>query len=190
MVLHLSSQNTEDHFSKLRRLVDLDRVLSAHEVDWGAIVTDAKRGGLEAAVALSLQLSHHLLGTSIPSDLTQRLGVGRTAQAALALLEPVSGVARGSGPRRGLGAFLQEIWLASGAARAQHLRRLMAGEEEPLDWVWQGADDPEAARAGRGSGTRLVLSLLLYQCWIALCAPLALANDAGRRDLGIWRGRP
>lgn len=190
MVLHLSSQNTEDHFSKLRRLVDLDRVITAHPIDWDAVVAEARRGGLGAPVALSLQLSHRLLGTAVPSDLVRRLGVGRAAQAALALLTPVSGIARGTGPERGLGAFLQEIWLAAGAARTQHLRRLMAGEEEPLEWVWQGADDPDGARRRGGTGARLALSLALYQCWIALCAPLGLATDTGRRDLGVWRTLP
>lgn len=190
MVLHLSSQNTEDHFSKLRRLVDIDRVVSGHHLDWDLVIAEARRGGLAAPVALSLQLSHHLLGTPLPRDLTRRLGVGRVAQAALALLEPVSGIAQGRGPRRVHGAFLQEVWLAAGAARTQHLRRLMAGEEEPLDWVWQGADAPDAGPSRRKTGVRLALSLALYQCWVAFCAPVALGTEAGRRDLGIWRTGP
>ena len=187
MILHLSSQNTEDHFSKLRRLVDLDRVIAGPPVDWDMVIAEARRGGLAAPVALSLQLSHHLLGTPLPPGLTRRLGVGRIAQAALALLEPVTGIAQGRGPRRVHGVFLQEVWLAAGDARVQHLRRLMAGEEEPLDWVWQGAEGPGAEPGRRKTGVRLALSLALYQCWIALCAPVALGTEAGRRDLGIWR---
>ncbi len=187
MILHLSSQNTEDHFSKLRRLVDLDRLIAAHSVHWDAVVREAIRGGLAAPVALSLQLAHHLLGTPIPGDLTQRLGVGRAARASLALLEPVSGIAQGSGPRRGVGKFLQEVWLASGAARTQHLRRLMAGEEEPLDWLWQGGDDPGGRPRRRQSPVTLLMSLALYQCWIGLCAPFTLGTEAGRRDFRVWR---
>jgi hypothetical protein len=190
MILHLSSQNTEDHFSKLRRLVDLDRVIAGSPVDWDRVIAEARRGGLAAPVALSLQLSQHLLGTPLPRHLTRRLGVGRVARAALALLEPVSGIAQGRGPRRVHGVFLQELWLAAGDARVQHLRRLMAGEEEPLEWVWQGADAPDAEPGRRKTGVRLALSLALYQCWIALCAPVALGTEAGRRDLGIWRTGP
>jgi hypothetical protein len=187
MILHLSSQNTEDHFSKLRRLVDLDRLVAAHAVDWETVVNEAVEGGLAAPVALSLQLAHHLLGTPIPADLTQRLGVGRAARASLALLEPVSGIAQGNGPRRGVGKFLQEVWLASGAARTQHLRRLMAGEGEPLEWLWQGGHEPGSAPSRRRSPLGLALSLALYQCWIAVCTPFSLGTEAGRRDLGIWR---
>ncbi|MGE5927020.1 MAG: nucleotidyltransferase family protein [Gemmatimonadota bacterium] len=187
MILHLSSQNTEDHFSKLRRMVDLDRLVAAHAVDWDSVVRDAAHGGLAAPVALSLQLAHHLLGTPLPEDLTQRLGVGRAARVSLALLEPVSGIAHGRGPRRGVGKFLQEVWLATGAARTQHLRRLMAGQEEPLEWLWQGGEAPEGTPRRRTSRTGLALSLALYQCWIAACAPLTLGTAAGRRDLGVWR---
>lgn len=187
MILHLSSQNTEDHFSKLRRLVDLDRLIAAHDVAWDTVVREAVQGGLAAPVALSLQLAHHLLATPIPADLMQRLGVGRAARASLALLEPVSGIAQGSGPRRGVGKFLQEVWLAAGAARTQHLRRLLAGEHEPLEWLWQGGVEPGSAPTRRQSALGLALSLALYQCWIAVCAPVALGTEAGRRDLGVWR---
>ena len=187
MVLHLSSQNTEDHFSRLRRLVDLDRLVAAQPVDWDSVVNEARRGGLEAPVALSLQLALHLLGTPVPSGLADRLGIGRAARASLALLEPVSGIAHGSGPRRGVGKLLQEVWLASGAARTQHLRRLLAGEGEPLDWLWQGGVAPDGAEGRRRSRIGMALSLALYQCWIAACAPFALGTDSGRRNLGVWR---
>ena len=187
MVLHLSSQNTEDHFSRLRRLVDLDRLVAAHPVNWDSVVSEARRGGLEAPVALSLQLAHHLLGTPVPSGLADRLGIGRAARVSLALLEPVSGIAHGSGPRRGVGKLLQEVWLASGAARTQHLRRLLAGEGEPLDWLWQGGAEPDGAPGRRRSRIGVALSLALYQCWIAACAPFALGTGSGRRNLGVWR---
>ena len=88
-----------------------------------------------------------------------------------------------------MGKFLQEVWLASGAARTQHLRRLMAGQEEPLDWLWQGGDAPEGAPRHRVSRAGLALSLALYQCWIAVCAPFTLGTAAGRRDLGIPQGQ-
>lgn len=186
MVLHLSAQNTEDHFSRLRRFVDLDRLIARHEIDWDLVVSEARRGGLEAPVALSLQLARGLLGTPLPPNLTRRLGVGRATRSGLALLTPISGIARLQGPRRALGASLQEVWLASGASRMQHLKRLLAGAEDPLAWVWRGDTHPRAAAPARAGGLQLAASLALYQCGLALSAPLTMGTAAGRRDLGVW----
>ncbi|HEX6644672.1 MAG TPA: nucleotidyltransferase family protein [Gemmatimonadales bacterium] len=186
MLLHLSSQNTEDHFSKLRRIVDIDRVIASGEPDWEFVIAEARRGGLEAPTALSLQLAHHLFGTSIPAALPARLGVGRTTRAALALLEPVSTLATGRGPTRAVARFLQEVWLAPAAARAQHLKRVVAGEDDPLEWLWRGEEEAQSPPAERRRGVRLAAALALYQCWIVLCAPASAATADGRRDLRIW----
>ena len=113
MVLHLASQETEDWFSTIRRLVDIDRVVRAEaEFDWGYLQSAAIECNLGPVLGFALQLARRLLSTPIPAGLVRRLGLSRFARFHLELLDPVQAVLTGYSRRRATAPRYLAIWLS------------------------------------------------------------------------------
>ena len=130
MVVHLCSQNTEDDFSKLRRLVDIDRVTAVQPPDWDRIVSLSRAGGLEIIVGLSLQLAHRLLGTPLRAGMLQDLVPSRLTRLHLSLLQPEAGLLAGTGQAMDAGSKALSLWLTAPRHRMRHLRNILRREEQ------------------------------------------------------------
>ncbi len=132
MVIHLSAQNLEDGFSKLMRLVDLDRVIAAagSGFDWNRLGSEARRMGARGTVALSLRLCERLLETEIPRGFVGGLGLSRSVRAHLALLDPVAVVLERRG-EQGAVRDLLSLWCTDRAvSRWGMVRDMVTGRRE------------------------------------------------------------
>jgi len=130
MVVHLCSQNTEDDFRKLRRLVDIDRVTAVQPPDWDLIVSLSRAGGMEIIVGLSLQLAHRLLGTPIPPGTVRELVPSRMTRLHLSLLQPEAGLLSGAGQTMDARSKALSLWLTVQEHRMRHLRNILCHEEQ------------------------------------------------------------
>lgn len=190
MLLHLASQNTEDGFSRLRRMVDVDRIVARGEIDWDLLQQGARKSGLEVVLGLTLRLGQLLLGTGVPDGLIDSLGISKIARLHLALLSPTSWLPAATGPRHHLGGLAMTVWSTTPNRQAGRWRLLWAGEAEPLAWLWKGKEQPEAPQSGLLAGPVLVVRLVVYHVWIWVWGTTRLATPAGRRQLSFWSDKP
>jgi hypothetical protein len=190
MLLHLASQNTEDGFSRLRRMVDVDRIVARGAIDWTLLQQGARKSGLEVILGLTLRLSQLLLGTRVPDGLIDSLGISRIARLHLALLSPTSWLPAATGLRHHLGGLAMAMWCTTPNRQAGRLRLLWAGEAEPLAWLWKGKEQAEAPQAGLLAGPVLVVRLMAYHILIWARGATRLATPAGRRQLSFWSDKP
>jgi len=142
MVLHLADQVREDSFSKLKRLLDIDRVVatavaSGHDMDWDYLARQARQGGHQAVLGLALQLSRRLLDTPVPTEAVQCLKVDPLVRTHIALLRPEAFVLtqqafRSTVARRALHLWLQPGW----GTRARWARRIIRGSTNSMAHVY------------------------------------------------------
>ena len=72
MVLHLASQEVEDWFSTIRRLVDIDRVVRSEAAfDWSYLRSAAAQARMSQLLGFTLQLTRRLLSTPMPDGFVQ-----------------------------------------------------------------------------------------------------------------------
>jgi len=188
-LLHMASQNTEDCFSKLRRLVDVDRIVARGEVDWEHLREEARRSGLEVVLGLTLALCGRLLDTPAPPGFIESLGISPTARRHLALLQPESWLTQAAGPRHHLGTLALALWSTSRGHRRDYVRRVVRGDLDPLAWLWQGKERPERLPRGPVAGAALAVRLAAYHLYLWGAAPVRMATPSGRASMGIWSPR-
>ncbi len=185
-LLHMTSQNTEDCFSKLRRLVDVDRIVARGEVDWDHLREEARQSGLEVVLGLTLALCGRLLDTPSPPGFIASLGISRSARRHLALLQPESWLTLAAGPRHHLGTLTLALWSTSRGRRREYVRRVVRGDLDPLAWLWQGKQRPERPPRGPVAGAALAVRLAAYHLFLWGAAPVRLVTPAGRASMDIW----
>jgi hypothetical protein len=180
MVLHMASQNVEDGFSRLRRLVDLDRLLCAYPgLDWDRVLGSARTGGLRHVLAHSLRFTHRLLGTPLPEVVAARLRPPLPTRAHLALLGPERMMVPQGAARRASADRLLYLWLIDGSRRRLgEVAAIIRGRSDPMDWVW--LHQPEPGKGTQKTGPLLFLKLLAYQVWLYLAAPVSLRRRLSR----------
>lgn len=161
LLLHMAHENLRDSFSRLVRLVDLDRIVSATpELDWDELVSEARRGGLVSLLGLSLELASALLATPVPAEVRRALRPDRLGRAHLALLRPADALLQrqlaDTGP-----AEATLLWLAPGwGARAALLLRLARGADFADQWIYDASTEgPPGAAARLTAGVKGVLHL-------------------------------
>lgn len=106
---------------KLLYLIDVDG-LRASGVSWDSLGVRAQEWRAQAQVALVLRRAQRVLGTSLPSDLSARLGVSRPLEAVMQATDrvaPVSGVRHNAG----LAKFMARAVRASGPQTAGAIAR-------------------------------------------------------------------
>ncbi|HEX7024054.1 MAG TPA: nucleotidyltransferase family protein [Gemmatimonadales bacterium] len=112
MVLHLASQEVEDWFSTIRRLVDIDRVVRSEAAfDWSYLRSAAAEARMSQLLGFTLQLTRRLLSTPMPDGFVQSLELSRAARFHLALLDPVTSVLTSYSRRRVTASRFMAIWL-------------------------------------------------------------------------------
>ncbi len=149
LLLHVVVQNIQEGFSRLSRLVDVDRIVRFWpHLSWAELRAQAARGGLDHALAVSLQLSRSLLGTPVPAETLECIRPPPLIRFHLNLLRLETSLRRGSQPRGWAKAQLLKLWLLScRRSRLRLLWEVMRGSPDPMSWIWA----PEASRTENGS---------------------------------------
>ena len=186
LVVHLSAENL-NHGTRLGRLVDIDRLISnGRAPDWDRLYSSALQAGLEVTLAVDLRLCQLLLGSPVPHDYLERLGVSPFRKRNLALLRPESWpFSKGSIPASV--SELRRYWCTS--YRFWRSRQELHHGADPLQWIWHGHQSevaqPPGLRRIRGLSKRLT-----YQLWVYFKAVGCLLLPAGRHTLKFWTRDP
>jgi len=174
MLLHLCTQNVEDSFSKLRRLVDIDRLAARYPINWETVVQRAREGGTEVIVGLSLQLANRLLGAGLPSEVINDLVPSRTTRFHLAALHPEGGILGTSAPRRAVSEMALSLWLSTPRNRVKQLRNIVEGSDQ----IRRSGES-----GGWAKGRRAVVLSVFH---IVLWARGLLFNDKATKSAAFW----
>jgi hypothetical protein len=144
LVVQIILQNLQEDFSRLGRVVDIDRIVTAHDdFDWDELIRVARLGRLESAIAVSLQLSRNLLGTPVPSAVAAELSPAPAARFHLAIMGPEDCLMGQKLRRTHSGAGLFELWLVAPFQRrlrqlARRIRERKFTEITSEDRSWPG----------------------------------------------------
>ena len=198
MVLHMADQVREDSFSKLKRLVDIDRVVAAasasgHDMDWDYVARQARRGGHQAVLGLALQLSRRLLQAPVPAAVVRDLDIDPLARVHIAMLRPEAFVVtqlglRSTVARRELHLCLQPRW----GTRVLWARRIIGGSANPMAPV-NSARRGVVISQSIGARVRRTWSLAkvgVYHSLLHLTALGASIPGPSAERVSFWPGRP
>jgi hypothetical protein len=187
MILHMASQNVEDAFGRLRRVVDIDRIIaSTPHLDWNYLRQAARHGEVQILTAVALRLSQLLLGTPVPRGFVESLGVSRLTRLNLALFRAVPWMITRHDDRYVSGAELMLLWTTvSWRKRLRRCVMIALMREDPLAWVWQAKGEADG-RKGRLRGLSSLGKLAAYQAWVYVAGIAALLTRSGRRGLRFW----
>jgi hypothetical protein len=187
LLLHVLSQNENDAFGMLRRIVDIDRIVaSSPNLDWAYLVRAATDAGLELVLSASLRLAQVLLRTDVPSDLSRGTGLPILSRLHLAMMDPVLWVVSLPSERRDVAIEAMRLWLAkTWSDRRRRAVEMLRGE--PITVVFDGAEDPprNRLRIADRSAVRAT-KLAFYHLLVYGRSGLALASSSGRRRLRFW----
>jgi len=189
MVLHLASQETEDWFSTIRRLVDVDRILRTEPAfDWDYLRTAAAESGMRPILGVTLQLARRLLSAPVPDDFVRSLQLSRPARFHLALLDPVHRVLTGSSNDPDTAPRYLAIWLAPDAAGRRRTIRDIATAR--FDWFEPGVEKPEPTRGGWLRGTGSLAKLSTFWFWLYLRRGGQVILRSAARPPRFWEDPP
>jgi hypothetical protein len=177
MVLHLASQETEDWFSTIRRLVDIDRVLRAEAAfDWAYLRAAAAECRMGPVLGFALQLSRRLLSAPVPAGFVAGLRLSRAARFHLELLDPVQAVLTGYSRRRATAPRYLAVWLSPDRpARWRTLRDIATDRFDSFT-----ARTPERAPATPLRSMVILAKLATF--WIGLYLRRGVAGHKGFWD--------
>ncbi len=180
VLLHLVLQNVQEGFSRLGRIVDIDRlVASVPGLNWPALMSQARDGNLASALSLSLHLSRLLLGTPVPAEALAEARPGPVSRLHLAVLHAIDAPVP-EFSRRQAARLLFDVWLAPGWA----LRRQML-----LDILRPAAIGPSLKPGPSAFERNLILGkVVVAQALLVAAAPILVATPAGRSRSRLWSG--
>lgn len=179
-LLHLVIQNLQEGFSRLGRLVDVDRIVTATPaLDWGALIAAARDANMASAVAVSLQLANRLMGTAVPDDVLRQLRPGPVARFHLAITHPLRCVLSQRLEHNYTAKRLHELWLLGDVGKRIDLLRQVLDDGGGFNF--HRRERPGALRRC----WRLV-KLAVLQSWLYLTAAVAQVTPSGRTRLRFW----
>lgn len=189
LLLHVVSQNENDAFGLLRRIVDVDRIVAiSSDLDWPYVARAARDAGLDLVLAVTLRLAQLLLRTDVPSDLSGGTGLPILSRIHLAMMDPVAWVVSLPSERRPAASDAIRLWCArTWSGRARRAAESLRGAES-LTLTLDGAEMPSRDRRRlTSSGTVRAAKLGMYHLFVYWRSGLALASPSGRRRLRFWR---
>lgn len=193
MVLHTASQSMQDGVRKLRRIVDLDRILSASDLDWTYITSEARRIGLYPSLCVSLRLAQLLLGSAPPEEISQGLFLSNWTRKGIAAMRPPERMVREPSFASVPDFYLYQLWCTPpGKARWSFFIGTLSGSRDPLRWIWEEEDEP-GTTVPSGNILRGVLSgikIVIHQVSLLISACLTLLRRGGRQRLRFWMPGP
>jgi len=189
-LMHIVVENVRDGFSRLTRIVDVDRIVgAAPDIDWALVQSTARDGRLAPALALALDVSGTLFGTVVPAEVTRALRPTRAVRLHLSLLRPVPSLLRQRATTRTTWIALLQFWLLSGQSRRSAIARMLRGDDaDPLAWIWNGEDEGAPVRPRLRDRLLRAQKMALYQ--LAIYAAALAPSDAGIRRLSTRSASP
>jgi hypothetical protein len=182
MVLHLATQETEDWFSTIRRLVDLDRVLRGPGgFDWSYLRSAAAESRMSPLLGFTLQLVRRLLSTPIPPGFIASLGLTRAVRYNLELLEPENFVLTSHARRRPTSVRVLALCLSLNRRTRMRLLREMAAGRFDLFSLDRPEGTPSRARGIVGLAKVALLWAGLY-----LRRSVAAIPHSSRKRKRFW----
>ena len=164
MLLHSVSQSQVDGIQRLRRIVDLDRIIAAGDVDWNDVRVRAQKARLSSVLAVTARLANITMGTPIPAPILRGEEVGRLARVALGAMRPLTRLVREPSMAHATSEVLFLVWCTpSWRARMKMLAARLSGVGDPLQWIWDWEQGRETRLRGRLGGVVSVLKLLWLQ---------------------------
>jgi hypothetical protein len=188
LILHMASQNEEDAFGNLRRLVDIDRIVAATpDLDWGYLSRAAREARLETFVALAFKLSESLFGTAAPATFVARLEVSRISKLNLTMLRPLSWVMTKPERRWTVSSETFLFWATvRWRDRARRYLTVAYPYADPFYVPGHGSSVGERVIGVPRAVGRLA-KLALYQTWVYVSVSAAALTKSGRESLRFWR---
>jgi Uncharacterised nucleotidyltransferase len=183
LLLHMAHEHLlRDSFSRLVRVVDVDRIVAAQPgLDWDEVVSSARRGGLSSLLGLSLELAAELFETEIPPDVRRALRAPALARVHTSLAEPARGLLEQRLADVGVRTSLL-FWLASGwRRRAKLLARLLTGREYAEQWIFDAEERGPAGGKALLAGVKTGLRAAGYHAALYGRALADLGSRGGRR---------
>lgn len=168
MLLHMVVENARDAFTRLTRLVDIDRIVVANpQLDWDYLETCARNAHLAPSLWLTLTTSVSMLGTPVPAQLLQRLQPTAALRWHLGLFNVPQGLLTQRGVERPSWKLLLQLWLVNDRSRSAALARLLRGDDdEPLEWLWKRESEPRDITSSTTKRAVRTGKLLAYQMWL------------------------
>lgn len=186
MLLHSVSQSQLDGIQRLRRIVDMDRIIAAGDVDWNDVRARAQKARLSSVLAVTARLANITLGTPVPAPILRGEGVGRLALGALEAMRPLTRLVREPSMAHATSEVLFWLWCTPGwGARMKMLAARLSGAGDPLQWIWDWEQGRETRPRGRLGGVVSVLKLLWLQGAI-LMPRLRTRYGLGPPGLPFW----
>jgi len=180
MILHLALQNLREGFSRLARLVDMDRIIASQpDLDWSALTRIACNEGLASPAALSLRLLSRLFGIEVPEEAARALRPSAVSRAHLAMLRPEHSLLTQRSERTYSAKSLLELWLLRGTrSRASSLLgmlkpkvRVAAYRREIRGWFGR------CLKLGK---------VIIFQLSLYASAAAAQLTRSGRDQMRFW----
>ena len=187
LLLHVVSQNEDDAFGLLRRIVDIDRIVArSPQLDWPYLARAAGDSGLDLVLAVSLRLAQLLLRTDVPPDLSRGTGLPMLSRIHLAMMNPAAWVTSLPSERRAVASEAIRLWCArTWSARVHRAAETLRGES--LAMIFDGAGEPRRRRWRVADGGAVRATKLgIYHLVVYWRSSLALASSSGRRRLRFW----
>ncbi len=161
MVLHSAVQCVEDGFSRLRRLVDIDRIISSSPgFDWDLLAREVRRLRLESVTVLSLRLTEILVGVTLPPGFLASLHPPWSSRLHLSLLDPVELILNAMEPRTAVRRLMLLWSIADPRARLHYAGGLLSGEADRFGRALRGDSMDTTHRMFDAVG---FIKLALYQ---------------------------
>jgi putative nucleotidyltransferase-like protein len=179
LILHIVLQNLQESFSRLSRVVDLDRIAtSCPGLDWDLLTREARDGDLGPAASLSLQLAKRVFGSPIPEAVIRDLRPSRLARFHLAILEPVASLLS-QRLSNSSAMHVHTLWLVARASqRASLLRRLLLADDEFVDI--------ERHEVSPARGALKLVKLVAFQAAAYASAAARSLTVTGRAQMRFW----
>ena len=187
LLLHVVDQNIQENFARLSRFVDIDRIVRAWpSLNWTRLRAEARRGEMQHALSLSLQLSCRLLQTPVPREVLENLQPSPLVRFHLGLLQPEDSLRRQTFGRRWAASQLLNLCLQTrGRGRLKLLWDVMSGSPDPMWWIWVGGTR-HARRRKSFAGVRTLAKLIGFQVLLYVSALVGVLTRARAAD-GLWR---
>lgn len=162
LLLHASSDSLRHCFSRLQKLVDMDRILRAYpDFDWDLLIRDASLNGHESVLWLALSLLEELFPSRVPSGVLQQLAPSGLTRFHIKRLRSPTDFFESSGLSKNRTQRLLRVWLTRGAGSMwSELTTLVA---QDLGWIWRQESGPPGGATWRVRQLKKSLRLLADQ---------------------------
>lgn len=189
LLVHVVSQNADDAFGLLRRVVDVDRIIARWpELDWEYVVRAAQLARLDIVLAASLRIAERIMHSDVPPSVLERLQVPAASRFHLALLQPVAWVVSLPSARRDTAFEAMRLWCTLGGKdRLRALAGIARGADPLTDAIQTVEPDGRPGPLPAGAGALRLAKLALFHLVAYARGSFTAVTARGRQRLRFWR---